>query len=656
MEVLLKELIFAVTLFFFTNFVCRGQDYDGGNSPPAAPPHEADNCNGIFLSYIFMSREKEYPHVKNATAQAWAFKSTVTIMNTGIYDLKEWKMFIGFQHQELLVSASNAVLVDGNELPAPVGTNGTYLSGFPQTDLKTSIETAGDLTQIQVQVQLTGTQFGIKPPGVPMPKTIRLANDGFKCPAPTRHASSMYVCCLRDPKVKVKNITTKYFPRQDGGLSLSYDFIQVYDNNYLAQVTIENNNPLGRLDHWNLTWEWMRGEFIYTMRGAYTHQKDYSDCIYGVAGQYYQDFDFSQVMNCQKKPVIADLPPDRAKDEKIGNLPYCCRNGSLLPTIMNATKARSIFQVQVYKLPPDLNKTALYPPENWKIIGVVNPDYKCGTHLRVDATEFPDPSGLQATTSAIASWQVVCNITRPKIRENHCCVSFSAYFNESVIPCNTCGCGDTKNCNPNVPPLLLPPETLLVPFENRTLKAVHWARIKHYNVPRPLPCGDHCGVSINWHIVSNYRNGWTARITLLNWEEINFEDWFVAVQMKNAAPGFEKAYSFNGTLLEDLNDTIFLKGLLGLNYLIGETNGTNPARDPKVPGKQQSVIMFTKKRTHGIDVVKGDGFPSRLYFNGEECALPSHFPKAEANKDHTNLVLVVLLVLLTFSLIAYPLQ
>ncbi|KAK2999433.1 LOW QUALITY PROTEIN: hypothetical protein RJ639_023386 [Escallonia herrerae] len=547
--------------------------------------------------------------------------------------------------QELLVSATNAVLVDGNEVPSPVGTNGTYLSGYPQTDLKTSIETAGDLTQIQVQVQLSGTQFGIKPPGSPMPKTIRLANDGFKCPAPTHHASSMYVCCVRDPKVKAKNITTKYFARQNGDLLLSYDVIQVYDN-YLAQVTIENNNPLGRLDHWNLTWEWMRREFIYTMRGAYTHQKDYSDCIYGD-----NTTKTSQVMNCQKKPVIADLPPDRAKDEKIGNLPYCCRNGSLLPTIMNVTKARSIFQVRVYKLPPDLNKTALYPPENWKIVGVVNPDYKCGTPLRVDATEFPDPSGLQATTSAIASWQVVCNITRPKIRENHCCVSFSAYYNESVIPCNSCacGCGDTKNCNPNVPP-----ETLLVPFENRTLKAVHWARIKHYNVPRPLPCGDHCGISINWHVVSNYRNGWTARITLFNWEEVNFEDWFF--QMKNAALGFEKAYSFNGTLLEDLNDTVFLQGLPGLNYLIGETNGSNPAKDPKVPGKQQSVIMFTKKRTHGINVVKGDGFPSRLYFNGEECALPSHFPKAEANKDHINLVLVVLLVLVTFSLIAYPLH
>ncbi|CAK9187769.1 unnamed protein product [Ilex paraguariensis] len=645
-----KTITFLIFLSSFAVYVSIAQDYND-EEKPAAPPPEENNCNGIFLSYVFVSREKEFPHVKNATAQSWAFKSIATILNAGIYELKNWKMFIGFQHKELLVSASGAVLVDGNDFPAPVG-NGTTIAGYPQTDLKTSIETAGDLTQIQAQIQLTGTQFGMKPPGIPMPKTIKLENDGFKCPAPTHRKTSIYVCCVRNPKFKAKNLTTKYFPRQTGDLLLSYDVIQAYDNNYLAQVTMNNNNPLGRLDQWNLTWEWMRGEFIYTMRGAYTHKKDYSDCIYGAAGQYYQDFDFSTVMNCEKKPVMADLPPDRAKDDKVGNLPYCCRNGSLLPTIMNETKAISVFQLQVYKIPPDLNRTALYPPEKWKIVGVLNPDYKCGQSLRVDDTEFPDPTTLQVTTTAIASWQVVCNITSPKKRDSRCCVSFSAYYNESVIPCNTCacGCGNDEKCNQNAPPLLLPPETLLVPFENRTIKAVHWAKIKHYHVPKPFPCGDNCGVSINWHISTNYRKGWTARITLFNWEDINFEDWFVAIQLKKAALGYEKAYSFNGTLLEELNNTIFLKGLPGLNYLIGVTNGTDPEKDPRVPGKQQSVISFTKRRIGDVRIVKGDGFPSRVFFNGEECVVPTYFPAANGNTYRINLLAVVLAIILTFLL------
>lgn len=84
----------------------------------------------------------------------------------------------------MLVSASNAVLDDGRLLPADVG-NGTVFVGFPARDLKTAVETAGDMSQMGAQVQLVGTQFGVADPDVPLPSTITLANDGFSCPNPT---------------------------------------------------------------------------------------------------------------------------------------------------------------------------------------------------------------------------------------------------------------------------------------------------------------------------------------------------------------------------------------------------------------------------------------------------------------------------------------
>lgn len=87
---------------------------------------------------------------------------------------------MGFQHDEKLISASNAVLADGTTLPVEVG-NGTIFAGFPMSDLKTAIDTAGDLTQMQVEVQLVGTQFGVNSPDVPMPTNISLANDGYDC-------------------------------------------------------------------------------------------------------------------------------------------------------------------------------------------------------------------------------------------------------------------------------------------------------------------------------------------------------------------------------------------------------------------------------------------------------------------------------------------
>ncbi|WOL03648.1 COBRA-like protein 10 [Canna indica] len=638
-----------VAVFFFSVLIhinVQAQDYDDAPEDSGYHPKAEDNCNGVFLTYTFGSRTKEFPHVKNASAQSWAFKSQATVLNAMAEDLKAWKMFIGFQHDEILVSASGAVIIDGTDYPARVG-NGTTLAGYPQADLLNAIETAGDMSQIMVSIQMTGTQFGVKNPGVPMPKTIKLVNEGFECPAPTRQQTHMYVCCVKSKKKKKEKATEgKYLPRQYGDLTISYDVIQAYQTNYMAQVTIDIHHPLGRLDNWNLTWEWKRGEFIYSMKGAYTLKRDYAGCLYSDAGKYYRDLDFSPVMSCEKKPTIVDLPPERADDEQIGRIPNCCKNGTLLPPTMDSSKSKSMFQLQVYKMQPDLNRTALYPPANFKINGYLNPTYKCGPPIRVSPTEYSDPSGLMDKSYAMATWQVACNITRPEPKKSGCCVSFSAFFNDSVVPCSTCACGcpddDETTCNANAPAMLLPPEALLIPAENRTAKAKAWAKIKHKRVPSLMPCWDHCGVSINWHIMSDYRTGWTARITVFNWRDYTFKNWFAAIRIPKAYQGYENVYSFNGTKLAD-NNTIFFQGLPYLNYLMPETDGKNPDEDPKVPGKQQSVISFKKKLTPGINVVGGDGFPTRVFFDGEECALPHMIPRsADGHRTRVGMMAAVM--------------
>lgn len=188
---------FHLTLFlllFLISFcskleTCHAQaddDYEEENKPKASKrPKELDTCNGIFLTYNFQGRTKEFPHVKNVTKQAWAFKAEATLTNVGEEELKSWNMFIGFQHKEILVSAEGAVLMDATDFPALVE-NGTTLAGSTMADLKTAIDTAGDFDKMSVRIPMTGTQFGLRAGTNPMPKTIRLENDGFKCPAPTR--------------------------------------------------------------------------------------------------------------------------------------------------------------------------------------------------------------------------------------------------------------------------------------------------------------------------------------------------------------------------------------------------------------------------------------------------------------------------------------
>lgn len=152
---------FIFTTFFFISVsLFINPSISQPQTPPPPPPPASDSCNGIFLSYTYTTGNRIHPIVTDPTNQAYRFESTLTVLNNGRHELKSWRAFVGFQHNELLVSASNAVLADGSSLPAEV-VNGTVFAGFPMSDLKSAVETAGDLTQMEVRVGLVGTQFGV---------------------------------------------------------------------------------------------------------------------------------------------------------------------------------------------------------------------------------------------------------------------------------------------------------------------------------------------------------------------------------------------------------------------------------------------------------------------------------------------------------------
>lgn len=155
----------------------------------AAPTmSQPQTCNGIFLSYVYTGGRQLPPVLSDPTQQPYRFESTLTVLNNGLEELKSWSVFVGFRNREWLVSASNVVLADGTNLPGDVG-NGTVLAGSTVKDLKTAAETAGDVSQMQVRVEMVGTQVGVAPPSVPMPSSIRVANDGFLCGEPTRQGT-----------------------------------------------------------------------------------------------------------------------------------------------------------------------------------------------------------------------------------------------------------------------------------------------------------------------------------------------------------------------------------------------------------------------------------------------------------------------------------
>jgi COBRA-like protein len=639
-------LLFLPVLALLTNpAFSQTTPVSGGTLAPAPAPDAG--CNGIELKYdLWGGATKIRPFVTDPTRQAYKFQSRATITNQGATTLKSWALLIKFQYKEIIVSMKNAVLTNGDDLPynTTLDANVTSFSGSTNVDLLTPIATADDQSLTQATVDLVGTLFGAPKTLNPFPQSISLDDPSYICPSfvePGNYTFSVSTCCIPNPKFNpnstvITNITDvkrQYKDPPNGDLIITYDVIQAYPSSYLALVTIENKARLGRLDNWHLSWEWQSSEFIYSMKGAYPINVDATGCIYGPQATYYQSLDFSKVLNCERVPEILDLPLSFYNNTDFGKIDHCCRNGTILPKAMDSTQTKSAFQMQVFKMPPDLNITTIKPPRKFKIVGgsPLNPQYLCKDSLvRVAPTKFPDSSGLESNRSAFATWMVSCNITVPQSTTRKCCVTFSGFYNDSVIPCNTCACGCPVNragstCSTTTPAMLLPPEALLVPFDNRTAKIKAWAELKHLPMPNPMPCSDYCGVSMNWHIATDYNKGWSARITLFNWGQVDFADWFAAIVMDKAYDGYEKMYSFNGSAIG--NNTIFMQGLQGLNYLVKMSNGSTSS-DPMVPGKQQTVVSFTKKTTPGIEVISGGGFPSKVYFNGEECSLPTIFPQS----------------------------
>lgn len=192
-----SEIMAATTLFFSLFLLILGQAQAQTRAQAQAPAPASDACNGIFLSYTYTDGKVVPPILKSDPGrQAYRFESSFSILNNDLEELKSWRVFVGFQHDEYLVSASNAVLADGNSVPGRVG-NGSVFAGYPNPDLKTGIETAGDLTQMSVRVGLVGTQFGVGPPNVPMPTNISLVNDGWVCPDPTMQGQCRSLWYLR---------------------------------------------------------------------------------------------------------------------------------------------------------------------------------------------------------------------------------------------------------------------------------------------------------------------------------------------------------------------------------------------------------------------------------------------------------------------------
>jgi COBRA-like protein len=628
------------------------------------------DCNGILLSYNLDNMTRIRPFTSDNKSQPFGFGATASLQNSYTVTLRNYTLVIAFAHREILVSIVGGVLTENYPLPYNT-TQSPFVSfsGYPSPDLPTPIATGGDLTKVVVNISLTGTLFGSIHP---LPTNLTLADPSWDCSNNTYYYGSKFenftsTCCVPNPNHLPKDDTlsldeiynplidpaTDYQPRYTGNITISYDVMLTYPGSYLAQVTLTNKDELTRLDQWKLSWKWRRNEFIYSIKGAYTSETGSSECLFGPQGKYYQQMDFTNVTNCQRKPTVLDLPPWRYNDSDIGRIPFCCRNGTIFPKKVNASAYKSAFQMLVFKMPPDLDRFRLYSPDNFTLTSAspLSHEYKCSEPVRVTPSDFSDPSGLSQNTTSVASWHVTCNIT--SVITPKCCVSFSAYYNESIMPCRTCACGcpariEGPPCSTTAPSVLIPPESLLQRYDNRTLKQLQWAEKNHLALPNPLPCGDYCGLNINWHILNQTtkEDYFNARMTMMNWENISYSDWYVTVKMNPAFVSYSRSVGMN-TSTVDVDETLILTASnINMSYLIGVSNDSHP-------GMQQGVIVF--KKLMNMNLQSGDGNPVKVSFNGMECSMPDGIltdtSTSRGQKTTAHSILGLVLVIIVINLL-----
>lgn len=183
----------------------------------------------------------------------------------------------------------------------------------------------------------------------------------------------------------------------------------------VVQVTITNNMPVTRIDHWNLSWTWQEDEFINTIQGAQTYEADIRTCVKGPAGREYSAGpDVNKAACCARKPVILDLPTDRTNDTNLGMIKNCCKNGTIYPAIIDPAKTKAAFLMNVYKVPPgNADMTYVIPPLEWKFGDGPNTTdgyYTCGLPRLIVPTVYGDPwNSLIHSRSAVKTWQVMAH-------------------------------------------------------------------------------------------------------------------------------------------------------------------------------------------------------------------------------------------------------
>eukprot|EP01018_Ginkgo_biloba_P019943 Gb_25603 [translate_table: standard] len=369
----------------------------------------------------------------------------------------------------------------------------------------------------------------------------------------------------------VLNIANAYDPLDpSANITITWDVVKWTDDGYVASVTIQNYQQYRHVQSpgWTLGWTWAKDEVIWSMAGAQATEQ-------GNCSPFQND---RIPHSCSRNPNIVDLLPG---DNYTNQFRNCCKGGVLAAWAQEPTNSVSAFQITVGRS-GNTNKTVRLP-KNFSF-RAPGPGYTCNSPQVVKSTKFPAGRDGRRSTQALAF-------------HDDLLMHFESYIflmgNDQI----TC---DGSEALMGFRTAISSPKNLM----NTQL----------------LHCTTHmCPVRIHWHIKTSYKEYWRAKITITNFNYMtNYSQWNIVAQHP-AFSNLVAVYSFNNKPLpsyaNNINDTSMFWGTQHFNDILIQAQ-------PQGFGAVQSEFLFAKnKKTFSFR--NGYAFPHKLYFNGDNCIMPS---------------------------------
>ncbi|KAF7851121.1 hypothetical protein BT93_L4434 [Corymbia citriodora subsp. variegata] len=394
----------------------------------------------------------------------------------------------------------------------------------------------------------------------------------------------------------------------NGNITIKWDIMQIQDSSYNVKVSLFNYQLFRHMEPpgWRLSWTWIGDEVIWSMVGA-------EATLQGNCSRFRNNLPHS----CEKQPVIVDLLPGAPYNMQTAN---CCKGGVLSSMIQDPSKYGASFLMSVgaastFNASNTTSSDTI--PANFTI---ELPGYTCGPPLIVPPSRFPSDGGRR-WTQAIGTWNVTCIYSQFRASLSpKCCVSLSAFYNSTIVPCPICSCHcpgsegvRCANSSKMLPVLQLPHD---VTKEARPL----------------VSCSRHmCPIKVHWHVKQSYREYWRVKVTITNLNFAkNYSQWSLVMQHPNLR-SLTQVFSFNYKPLDQhgpINDTGIFWGIQYYNDMLLQSGDEGYVQTEILLNKDAEMFTFRE----------GWAFPRKISFNGDECVMPppEDYPKLPNSANTTS--------------------